>query len=585
MKDPTLRKTIGLIIWLLLGNYLVAQEANPNIEVENMGIVNSNKLDFSPTFYKDGIVFVSNRKRPKSAKKITDEKDEWLGDNFMSLYYAPQTSEGFDMPMEFSVNITTRYHEGPVSFSKDGTRIFFTRNNYEDGEKKTNRKGDTLLKIYSALKNGNDWTSITELPFNVEDYDQCHPALSADGRTLIFSSNREGGYGGMDLYKSEFLNGQWSAPANLGPHINTTKNEVFPYVHETGKLYFASNGHGGYGGLDVYAAKRMNSTWGAPTNIGSPINTLDDDFGYVVDATGKSGFFSSARKGGLGKDDVYKFTIHPPKVAPAPEEEFTEKGVRKIIAGTISDGVSGKRLEKARVSLLNRLSGQKMTTITDDKGEFAFRSSPLHDGFVLQVSKAGYNAYAEDLNIVQLAKEDRSIKEYFFLLNPVGTTQPPPAPVTAPVVTTSTPVATTPVKATDEIIFKGGAGVELDLGKTLILEEILFEYGSYDLQITSLPILDDLVNLLKKYPTMGAELSAHTDSRGNASYNERLSRRRAESVVTYLVQQGIPPTRLIPIGKGETAVRNGCIDGVPCSESQHKANRRIEMNMIQLVGY
>jgi len=509
-------------------------------------IVNSNKLDFSPTFYKDGIVFVSNRKRPKSAKKITDEKDEWLGDNFMSLYHASQTSDGFDIPMEFSVNITTRYHEGPVSFSKDGTRIFFTRNNYEDGEKKTNRKGDTLLKIYSALKNGNDWASITELPFNVDDYDQCHPALSADGRTLIFSSNREGGYG---------------------------------------KLYFASNGHGGYGGLDVYAAKRMNSTWGAPANIGSPINTLDDDFGYVVDATGKSGFFSSARKGGLGKDDVYKFTIHPPKVAPAPEEEFTEKGVRKIIAGTISDGVSGKRLEKARVSLLNRLSGQKMTTITDDKGEFAFRSSPLHDGFVLQVSKAGYNAYSEDLNIVQLAKEDRSIKEYFFLLNPVGTTQPPPAPVTAPVVTTSTPVATTPAKATDEIIFRGGAAVELDLGKTLILEEILFEYGSYDLQITSLPILDDLVNLLKKYPTMGAELSAHTDSRGNASYNERLSRRRAESVVTYLVQQGIPPTRLIPLGKGETEVRNGCIDGVPCSESQHKANRRIEMNMIQLVGY
>ena len=116
-------------------------------------------------------------------------------------------------------------------------------------------------------------------------------------------------------------------------------------------------------------------------------------------------------------------------------------------------------------------------------------------------------------------------------------------------------------------------------------EEILFEYGSYDLQITSLSILDQLATLLNQYPKLGVELSAHTDSRGNASYNERLSRRRAESVVTYLVQQGIQPNRLIPIGSGESKIRNGCLDGVPCSENQHRANRRIEMKMIQLVGY
>ena len=470
------------------------------------------------------------------------------------------------MPKEFSVNITTRYHEGPVSFSKNGNRIFFTRNNYQNGQKQTNRKGDTLLKIYTAVRNGDDWTSIKELPFNVDDYDQCHPTLSADGKVLIFSSNREGGYGGMDLYKSEFVNGQWSTPMNLGPQINTSQNEVFPYLHEDGKLYFASNGHGGYGGLDVLFAKKMNSTWGSPNNIGSPINSLDDDFGYILEPSGQAGYFSSSRRKGLGKDDIYRFSINTTQVN-QPKEVFTEKGVRKIIAGKISDGASGNHLEKVKVSLLNRATGQKMTTLTDDKGDFAFRSTPLSDGFVVQVSKEGYNPYSEDINIVQLAKEERAIKEYFFLLNPVGSQAPPPKPVAVPVVNKPVPVTTMPNTPEENIIpFKEGMTTNLEVGKTLLLEEILFEYGSYDLQITSLSILDQLATLLNQYPKLGVELSAHTDSRGNASYNERLSRRRAESVVTYLVQQGIQPNRLIPIGSGESKIRNGCLDGVPCSE-------------------
>ncbi len=584
MKDSRCIKISLFCCCLLLSGFLFAQEANPNVEVENIVVINTDKLDFSPTFYRDGIVFVSNRKRPKSARKITDNRDEWLGDNFMSLYYAAKSNEGFEVPQEFSVNITTRYHEGPVSFSKNGNSIFFTRNNYKNGQKQTNRKGDTLLKIYTAVRNGDDWTSIQELPFNVDEYDQCHPSLSADGRVLIFSSNREGGEGGMDLYKSEMINGQWSTPMNLGPQINTPKNEVFPYLHENGKLYFASNGHGGYGGLDVLMAKKMNSTWGSPSNIGSPINSIDDDFGYILEPSGQSGYFSSSRRKGLGKDDIYRFSIKEMKTN-QPAEIFTEKGVRKIIAGKVSDGVSGKLLEKVKVSILNRATGQKMTTLTDDKGDFAFRSTPLSDDYVVQINKEGYNSYSEDINIVQLAKEERAIKEYFFLLNPVGSQAPPPRPVAVPVNKPVVIPETTTTTNENIISFKEGMTTNLEVGKTLLLEEILFEYGSYDLQITSLSILDELATLLNQYPKLGVELSAHTDSRGNASYNERLSRRRAESVVTYLVQQGIQPNRLIPIGSGESKVRNGCVDGVPCSENQHRSNRRIEMKMIQLIGY
>ena len=555
------------------------------VEIENVVAINSNKLDFSPTYYEDGIVFVSNRKRPKNAQTITDNMDEWLGDNFMSLYYAKETAEGMDLPQEFSVNITTRYHEGPVSFTRDGQQIFFTRNSYKDGRKETNRKGDTLLKIYSANKNGADWTSIKELPFNVEDYDQCHPTVSANGKVLIFSSNRNGGYGGMDLYKSELINGKWSTPVNLGAPINTKKNEVFPYMHYDGTLYFSSNGHGGYGGLDVVSSVMTDGYWREPVNANSPINSLDDDFGFILDKTGKSGYFSSSRSKGLGKDDIYRFTIAKVTEAPKMEDELTAKSVRKIIAGVVSSQTSGNRLERARVSLVNHNNGQKMTTLTDDKGEFAFRSRLLTGDYAIEVRKEGFNAYSEAINTQQVAQETRAIKEYFFLLSPEGQNALPPPPAAVPVVEIPPITDVVPTKKEEVIMYKGGMSPDLKLGTKLVLEDILFDYGAYDLQIESLPVLEELAALLHQYPNMGVEISAHTDSRGNASYNERLSRKRAESVVRFLVQKGIKSNRLVPQGSGEANLRNNCTDGVSCSEAQHQENRRIEMKMIQLLGY
>ena len=583
-----------LLLLCAIANPLVAQvrtaqvnntASSQKVEIENVVAINSNKLDFSPTFYEEGIVFVSNRKRPNNAKAITDNKDEWLGDNFMSLYYAKETDEGMELPQEFSVNITTRYHEGPVSFTRSGQQIFFTRNSYKNGRKETNRRGDTLLKIYTATKNGQDWTGIKELPFNVEDYDQCHPTISANGKVLIFSSNRNGGYGGMDLYKSEFLNGQWSTPVNLGAPINTKKNEVFPYMHFDGTLYFSSNGHGGYGGLDVFSSVMRDAYWEAPVNVNSPINSLDDDFGFILDKAGKSGYFSSSRAKGLGKDDIYRFAIAKVNESPSRKEEFTEKGVRKIIAGVVSSQTTGNRLNKARVSLVNHSNGQKMTTLTDDKGEFAFRSRLLTGDYSIEVRKEDFNAYSEAINVQQIAQESRAIKEYFFLLSPEGRNALPPPPAAVPVVDIPPITDVVPVKKEEVITYKGGMSPDLKLGTKLVLEDILFNYGAYDLQIAALPTLEELARLLNQYPTMGVELSAHTDSRGNASYNERLSRKRAESVVRFLAQKGIKSNRLVPLGSGETNLRNNCADGVSCTEEQHQENRRIEIKMIRLMGF
>ncbi len=568
--------------------------------VENVELINSNKLDFSPAFYNDGVVFVSNRKRPKSARKITDNTDEWLGDNFMSLYYATKTPDGLlENPQEFSVNITTRYHEGPVAFSKNGNQIFFTRNNYQNGQKKTNRKGDTLLKIYTATRNGADWAGIKELDFNSDDYDQCHPTLSADGLVLYFSSNKEGGYGGMDLYQSRFLNGRWSAPVNLGPTVNTEKNEVFPFIHQDGTLYFASNGHGGYGGLDVLSSVKTDGSWRTPVNAKSPINSLYDDFGFILDQNSNTGYFSSSRPKGNGKDDIYRFSLGKPMASPDKITAIeTAREASKIIAGVITDATTGSRLMKAKVSLVNPNNGQRMTTLTDDQGEFAFRRSMLQEGHKLEISKTGFSELTESIAVDQLLKESSDIKEYLLMLEPKAAPAPTPStPKTeTPIPSTKTfPPPSVPIskpaaddvlvpKSGNTVVYEDGMKPELNVGTTLVLDKILFDYGSYNLQPTALKTLDQITNLLKESPNMGIELSAHTDSRGNANYNERLSKQRAESVSQYLIYKGVSPKRIIPVGSGETQIRNGCVDGVSCSESQHQENRRIEMKMIRFVN-
>ena len=567
------------------------------VVVENVELINSDKLDFSPTFYNNGIVFVSNRKRPKSARKITDNTDEWLGDNFMSLYYATQTPDGLlENPQEFSVNITTRYHEGPVAFSKNGNQIFFTRNNYQNGQKKTNRKGDTLLKIYTATRNGADWASIKELAFNSDDYDQCHPTLSADGLVLYFSSNKEGGYGGMDLYQSKYVNGRWSTPTNLGPTINTAKNEVFPFIHENGTLYFASNGHGGYGGLDVFSSVQPDGSWRTPVNAKSPINSLYDDFGFIIDQNSNAGYFSSSRPKGNGKDDIYRFSLGKPLVSPDKITAIeTAKEASKIIAGVITDATTGSRLMKAKVSLVNPNNGQRMTTLTDDQGEFAFRRAMLQEGHRLEVAKTGFSELTESIAVDQLLKENSDIKEYLLMLEPATATAPSTSKTETVIPSTKTfPPPSVPIsqpaiddvlvpKSGNTVIYEDGMKPELNVGTTLVLDKILFDYGSYNLQPTSLKTLDQITTLLKESPDMGIELSAHTDSRGNANYNMRLSRQRAESVSQYLIYKGVSPKRIIPVGSGETEIRNGCVDGVSCSESKHQENRRIEMKMIRFV--
>jgi outer membrane protein OmpA-like peptidoglycan-associated protein len=281
---------------------LYEKEGQRQIEVNNSVLINSPNLEFSPVYYQNGLVYVTSRYKSGAV-------DKKINETFFELFYSELDAAGNPTkPQEFSVNINSQAHEGPVSFSREGDRMYFTRNNMTKGMTKADSKGSIQLKIYEAKRGVFDWEDVVEMSFNSDEYSVMHPTLSADGKTLYFSSDMPGGYGGFDLYKVTRNKARWTSPVNLGKHINTDKNDVFPFIHDSGTLFFSSNGHNGQGGLDIYSVDLSNeNSKGVVINLGAPFNSKDDDLSLILNEEGTQGYFTSGRKGGVGKDDIYQF--------------------------------------------------------------------------------------------------------------------------------------------------------------------------------------------------------------------------------------------------------------------------------------
>ena len=253
------------------------EDYRKDIRLSNASNINTEGMEFSPVLYGNGIVYVSRRKNGPI--------DENTGQTFYELFYAESDPNGQPLKgQNFSVEINSHLHEGPVSFNRQGNEIFFTRSNQRLGLSKADKKGRVRLKIYKASKGYFDWENIEELPFNDNSFSCLHPALSADGKRLFFASDKPGGFGGMDIYFVERTSRGWSAPINLGPEINTPKNEVFPFSHESGTLFFASDGHEGLGGLDLFMIDLSDRKWGRVINLGLPFYSEKDDLGLVLSA-------------------------------------------------------------------------------------------------------------------------------------------------------------------------------------------------------------------------------------------------------------------------------------------------------------
>ena len=372
------------------------------VSVNNLPM-NSPMSDFSPIFYKENqVVFSSSR----DSSFLVTRKYKWNNQPYLDLYIGDRDSleRNVDRVKKLSSTLNTKYHEASASFTPDGNTVYFTRNNYK---KKLRRDADGVnhLTLFKSVKENGKWSKPKELPFNSKSYSTGHPAVSPDGKKLYFVSDMPGGLGGTDIYVVDiYENGEYSKPKNLGTAVNSRRKEMFPFV--TGNaLYFSSNRSEGYGGLDVYQSNYRYGEFDIAMNLGEPINSRRDDFSFIIDEVKKSGYFASNRPGGKGSDDIYSFTN---MVEPAP--------VAGIISGKVIDFETGEILVGAEISLVNDQNQVIRKEVSDLEGVFRFEDLDRYSSFTIRTSKASYKDSSQeaiwtvktDVNLameVQLEKE------------------------------------------------------------------------------------------------------------------------------------------------------------------------------------
>lgn len=405
--------------------------------------------------------------------------------------------------------------------------MYFTRNNFFEGEKGSDKDGINNLKIFSAELVNGVWTNIKGVHFNNDEYSVGHPSVSSDGKKLYFTSDMPGGIGGADIYVVAINeDGTLGTPKNMGNIVNTEGNEMFPFIHNEGTLFFSSDGHVGFGLLDIFATiEDENNSVVNILNLGEPINSLKDDFSYYLSEEGFDGYISSNREGGVGDDDIYKFTRIPPL----------------MLKGQIFDDANNEPIVDAKV-VLKDANGEEIAYFITEANGYYEHIVDRDANFTLEGSKEKYTSLTKEFNSFNLDKE----KELVVNLN-VGLK----------------PIEDVVLLADLEIIY-------FDLDKSNIRPDAALE-------------LDKVVALMNKYPGMVIRLESHTDSRANDDYNIRLSNRRAKSTYEYIISNGIDASRITEYkGFGETQLVNKCSNGVKCSKEEHQLNRRTEFVIIKM---
>ena len=504
-------------------NYLDSiAELRPKYIVETTKI-NTEQSDFSSAFFgKDKLVF-------SSTYQASGQRDyEWTGEPFLDLYIADIGEEGeLENTQQIEGDINTAFHESSAVFTKDLKTVYFTRNNFKNGKKRSDRKNTVRLKLMTAnVDDDGNWSDVEELPFNNDNYSVAHPALSLDGKKLFFASDMPGTTGESDLwYVDIYKDGSYGDPINLGQKVNTEGRESFPYIADDGTLYFTSDALLGFGGFDIFKAELSDSGIARDAeNMGLPINSAGDDFGFLIQTETNTGYISSNRDGNRGSasDQIYYFK---------PSKCVVE------ITGIVTDSKTGNLMPGATVKLLDMGMNMIAEQIVQQDARYSFPEE-VECGQVYYLITENGLAY--------------SIAETTFV-----------APTTSQSVSVDMEIETFSQDCPP-----------YDLGCLLGLNPIYFDLNKYFIRQDAEIELTKVFNAMIRFPELIIRIESHTDSRSPQSYNLRLSQNRATSTRNWLIQRGIAPSRLSAVGYGESQLINRCADGVPCTEAEHQLNRR-----------
>ncbi|HTG66500.1 MAG TPA: OmpA family protein [Flavobacterium sp.] len=539
-------------------------------EIKNMAI-NTPHSEFGAVVKGTKLVFSAVNRKPYLFEKVY----KWNNESYLDLMSVSLKNAKADSIKKFAVELDSPLHESNAVFTKNGSTAYFTRNNSKDGKKLKNKDKVTTLQIFRADLVDGKWRNITALPFNSDTYSVEHPALSNDEKTLYFASDMPGSLGSFDIYSVTILGADYGTPKNLGPTINTEKKEQFPFISKDNKLYFSSNGHAGYGFLDVFVSEIKNNEFSKPVNVGLPVNSGYDDFSFVIDPDKKQGYFASNRKGGKGGDDIYEFSEIQPLVV---------ENCMQYISGVITDVNSKLPLEKAKVSLQDANKKEIESVFTTADGRFSF-SVNCEKSYIVFASK---EAYSKDSKFLKLYKDRKKTNDASMALKSLEAIKKEELAILeqkkkeAELLAEKKKkeaviVAEKAKKEKIAAVIAAEKDIVKDKDRLLIkTDPIYFDYDLWYIRKESKPILNRVIELMKKYPDMVVEIGSHTDNRGNAKYNLDLSSKRATSTREYFISQGIPEKRIFAKGYGESVQIIKCEPSESCSEEQHELNRRSE---------
>ncbi len=500
-----------------------------NVDLKGLSI-NSENAEYSPYFFNNELYFATARE-----SSLFERYDQPFSDIYKVKISKLDAQENSLNKLPATIN-SAEVNEGSIAFSPDGNTMIFAKGNPND------KKGRRSVDLFITTKKNGKWSTPVSMPINNANAWDSSPSFNQSGQTVYFASDRPGGYGGSDIYRATLnARGRWADVTNMGEAINTAGDEMFPYVAPDNKLYFASDGHAGFGMLDLFAAENKG---GVVTikNLGPSFNSPSDDFGLVYSDYPFEGFFTSNREGGVGGDDLYSFV----------DNSSDLKTITYALKGT-----TYQRNPDSTQAIL----GDVRVKLLDENGEI------VDD--VLS-SRAGSYSFP-----VEAEKEYTLIGERdgYFRARKIFTTIGEGIPQDEL------------VERFNEKIFEEDVTLDpIVLDAAIVLDNIYYDLNSAEIRSDAAVELDKLVQLLVDNPEIKIELSSHTDARADDDFNQQLSQRRAQSAVDYIASKGIDASRLVAKGYGESQLINGCTNDRidQCTEEEHQQNRRTEFKVIEI---